>query len=233
MVSYAVFCWLLPKWKSVKALTKASRVWAYGAARVFGLKIKIYGNRKSVRGLVVSNHLSYVDILLLGSIFPLRFSSKSDVAKWPILGWVFRASRPIWVNRSSKQASLNIMKEFSETIKNGINLIAFPEGTTSSGKSDLYPFKSTAFEAAIHENIPIYPLLIVYEQDIISWARDDYTPFFIHVWRVLQLFQIRAELHILETVAPQEGESRKVLCRNIYDIMNKKYREIISLKNRG
>ena len=233
VASYAVLCWVLPKWKSVKALTAASRVWAYGAARIFGLKIKICGSRKSVRGLVVSNHLSYVDILLLGSIFPLRFAPKSDVAKWPILGWILGSSRPIWVNRSSKHASLNTMKEFSETVKNGVNLIAFPEGTTSDGKGDLFPFKSTTFEAAMHGNVPICPVLIVYKQDNISWAMDDHTPLLIHVWRVLQLFQIRAELHILEPVVPPDGGRRKELCRDVYNIMNERYREIISSKSRN
>lgn len=226
IASYAMLCWLLPKWKSVKALTTASKMWAYGAAGIFGLKIKICGNTKSVHGLVVSNHLSYVDILLLGSIFPLRFAPKSDVAKWPILGWILGSSRPIWVNRRSKQASLNTMNEFSETVKNSINLITFPEGTTSNGKGDLVPFKSTTFEAAIHGNVPVCPVLIVYEQDNISWAVDDHTPLLVHVWRVLQLPQIRAELHILEPVIPQEGKHRKELCRNVYNTMNERYKEI-------
>jgi 1-acyl-sn-glycerol-3-phosphate acyltransferase len=233
IASYAMLCWLLPKWKSVKALAVASKIWAYGAARIFGLKIKISGNRKSVHGLVVSNHLSYVDILLLGSIFPLRFAPKSDVAKWPILGWILGSSRPIWVDRSSKYASLNTMKEFSETVKNDINLIAFPEGTTSDGKSDLFPFKSTTFEAAMQGNVPICPVLIVYEQDNISWAIDNHTPLLIHAWRVLQLFQIRAELHILKPVVPPEGGRRKEFCRDVYNIMNERYREIISLKNKS
>ena len=232
VASYAMFCWVLPKWKSVKALTAVSQIWAYGAGRIFGLKIKIYGSRRSVHGLVVSNHMSYVDILLLGSIFPLRFAPKSDVAKWPILGWILGSSRPIWVDRSSKYASLNTMKEFSETVKNGINLIAFPEGTTSDGKGELFPFKSTPFEAAIHGNVPICPVLIVYEQDNISWARDDNTPLIIHVWKVLQMFQIKAELHILKPVMPPAGGRRKELCKDVYNIMNERYIEIISQKNK-
>ena len=232
IASCAMLCWLLPKWKSIRALTVAAEVWAYGSARIFGLKIKIYGNRKSVHGLVVSNHLSYVDILLLGSIFPLRFAPKSDVAKWPILGWILGTSRPIWVDRSSKQASIDTMKKFAETVINGINLIAFPEGTTSDGKGNLFSFKSTTFEAAMYGNVPVCPVLIVYEQDNISWAVDDHTPILIHIWRVLLLLQIRAELHILEPIIPADGGRRKEFCKDVYTIMNERYREIISLKNK-
>lgn len=232
VASYAVFCRLLPKWKSIKVLTVAAEVWAYGAARIFGLKVKIYGDRRSVHGLVVSNHQSHVDIFLLGSIFPLRFAPKSDVAKWPLLGWIIRTSRPIWVNRSSKQSSLDTMNEFAQTVKHGINLIAFPEGTTSNGKGDLFPFKSTTFEAAMHGNVPVCPVLIVYENDSVPWALEDPTPFFVHALRVFQMFQIKAELHILDPVLPKEGENRKEFCREVYDIMNERYREIIFLKNK-
>ena len=126
-------------WVSIRILSHCAKLWAKGSAVVFGLKIKIHGDTKNHAGLIVSNHVSYIDIFLLGSVFPLRYAPKDDIKNWPVLGWGLGLSKPIWINRSAKQSAKKVLHDFKNTIENGINLITFPEGTTSSGENRFTP----------------------------------------------------------------------------------------------
>lgn len=216
-------------WHSVKILSHLARLWTRGEALIFGLKIKIHGNAKGHTGLIVSNHVSYMDIFLLGSVFPLRYAPKDDIRTWPILGWALGLSKPIWINRSSKHSATKVLHDFKNTIANGINLITFPEGTTSSGKTDLLPFKSTTFEAAISGGFSVYPVILKYEDDSIAWYGDG-DPLLIHAWKVLSKRRINADLYILDPIVPEKNANRKDFCSLVYQEMNDCFIEILDKK---
>lgn len=216
-------------WRSVKILSHCAQIWAKGNAFIFGLKIKVHGDAKGHTGLIVSNHVSYMDIFLLGSVFPLRYAPKDDIKSWPIIGWGLGLSKPIWINRSSKHAATKVLTDFKNTIANGINLITFPEGTTSSGKTDLLPFKSTTFEAALSGGFPVCPVLLKYEDDSIAWYGDG-DPLLIHAWKVLSKKEIKANLYILDTISPGEITHRKEFCSAVYEIMNENFVNILGQK---
>ena len=158
-------CQLKSGWKGITEISRFTHLWNKGSARIVNLRVKICGDIPAVAGgLVVSNHLSYVDIITHGSVLPLRYSPKTDIAKWPLLGWYIGLSRPIWINRDSKHASKKILRDFAKTMNKGMYLIVYPEGTSTDGKSGVLPFKSTPFEAAIAGNAPIIPVLTRYKQ---------------------------------------------------------------------
>lgn len=217
-------------WTSIKILSHCAQIWAKGNAFIFGLKVEIHGNHKDHGGLIVSNHVSYMDIFLLGSVFPLRYAPKDDIKNWPILGWALGLSKPIWINRSSKHSAMKVLNAFKHTIANGINLIAFPEGTTSSGKTDLLQFKSTAFEAAINGCFSVYPVLLKYEDDSIAWYGDG-DSLLVHAWKVLSKRQIKADLYILAPIKPEKKANRKAFCALVYEEMNDKFIKILDKKS--
>lgn len=206
-----------------------AKLWARGEAFIFGIKVKIHGDAKGHTGLIVSNHVSYMDILLLGSIFPLRYAPKDDIKSWPVLGWGLGLSKPIWIKRSSKHSAVKVLTDFKNTIDNGINLIAFPEGTTSSGKTDLIPFKSTTFEAAISGGFSVYPVLLKYEDDGVAWYGDG-DSLLVHAWKVLCKRQIKADLYILDPILPDKNTNRKDFCAAVYEIMNENFIKILDKK---
>jgi lyso-ornithine lipid O-acyltransferase len=210
---------------ATRRLSKAAKLWGNGLSKIMNIKIKIHGNTDKVNGLIVSNHLSYIDILVTVTVFPLRFTPKSEIAKWPLLGWFFRCSKPIWIDRKSRQSAQKTLNEFINTLQNNINLIIFPEGTTTDGKSELLPFKSTTFEAAVRSNLPVYPILIHYKEDpnnTICWYGDVHL--LGHLWKVFGMKKIEAEVRILDPISPL-SENRKTFSYKVYEIMDTEYRK--------
>ena len=211
--------------KAAKRLSKAARVWGAGLSAILNVKINVHGDINKVKGLIVSNHLSYMDILVTGSVFPLRFTPKIEISKWPFLGWFIGISEPIWIDRNSRQSSKKTLDEFIDTLKNEINLIIFPEGTTTDGKVELLPFKSTTFEAAAKGQLPIYPILLHYKEDndhLISWFGD--ATLLPHVWKVIGMKKIEAEVHILDPIT-SHGKNRKDFSLAAHEAMNTEYKK--------
>ncbi|OGV37031.1 MAG: hypothetical protein A2X48_04250 [Lentisphaerae bacterium GWF2_49_21] len=215
-------------WNGIRRVTRITRLWGYGNARIIGIKLKVHGDPGKVRGgIIIANHQSYIDILVHASIFPIRFAPKAEIASWPVLGWVLGVSRPIWVNRESKQSSHGTLIEYRETLEHGINLIIYPEGTTSDGKG-LLPFKSTPFEAVSSGEFKIFPILVKYVQDLgeptVCWYGDMTFP--PHCWQILGRKSIEAEVYILDPI-PAEGRNRKELAVFVHDYMAEEYRKIL------
>lgn len=217
-------------WEKVSKISRCTQKWGKGIANIIGIDIRIHGNVADADGvLIVSNHCGYLDILIEAAAFPIRFMPKKDIQKWPFLGWYLGLSMPIWVNRKSKQQSLEVMKACRDTLLNGINVLIYPEGTTTDGKSGILPFKSTAFEAVCHHDIPILPVLVLYypHQDGFQsqWFGDD--RLIPHVWQIIGYRRTVIEIHILPKVRPQ-GENRKELAVRIHNLMEKTYNQLKS-----
>lgn len=214
-------------WGGIKRVTKISRLWGWGISKIIGMKIKVYGDPGNIEGgIIVANHQSYLDIIAHASVFNIRFAPKKEIASWPVLGWVLAISRPIWVNRESKQSSHKTLAEYRETLEHGINLIVYPEGTSSDG-AGILPFKSTPFEAVSSGNFKIYPVLIRYirkpGESTLCWYGDmTLAP---HCWETLGRPSINVEIHILAPLLP-EGRNRKELAGFVHDYMQGKYSEL-------
>ena len=211
-------------WKGIKRVSYITRLWNKGIARIINLRVMVSGDiPRAPGGLVISNHLSYLDIVTYGSVLPFRYTPKTDIKKWPILGWYIGLSFPIWVNRRSKQASKRASRAYAKTLKHGMYLIVFPEGTTTDGKSGILPFKSTPFEAAIMGNAPIIPVIVKYKKvpgrPTVCWYGD--MTLLPHIWQVLKFPSIEAELHFLKPILPS-GRSRKELASYVHGVMSRK-----------
>jgi 1-acyl-sn-glycerol-3-phosphate acyltransferase len=214
-------------WTGVKRISRFTHLWSKGIAKIVNLRVKVCGEIPSFTGgLVVSNHLSYLDIITHGSVLPLRYSPKADIAKWPILGPYIGLSRPIWTDRESRRSSIKTLRAFAKTMKHGMHLIVYPEGTSTDGRRGILPFKSTSFEAAIIGNAPILPVLINYKEasgsQPICWYGD--MTLLPHVWGLLRRRSIEARLRFLPPIYP-EGRSRKELASFVHDIMAREYRK--------
>ena len=227
MLFYGLYLFTVYR-KPAKNFAIGARVWGSGIAKIINLTVNVHGDINQVSGLVVSNHLSYIDILAFASILPLRFAPKSDLATWPVIGWFLTMSRPIWVNRSSRQASVRTMNEFLETLKLGMSVVVFPEGTSTDGKHGVLPFKSTPFESAVVGGFMVNPVLIQYEEKeggIVSWYGD--MTFLPHAWSILGRRRICAHVYILPKVSP-DGLNRKDLAKKTYELLKEEYTRINS-----
>jgi 1-acyl-sn-glycerol-3-phosphate acyltransferase len=115
-------------------------------------------------GLIVSNHLSYLDILVMSAAVPCVFVSKAEVEQWPIFGRYARWAGGVFVRRHDQEDAARANASVAEALKIGVPVVLFPEGTTTDGQSVLR-FHSTMLQPAIDAGALVTPCSIRYELD--------------------------------------------------------------------
>ena len=119
-----------------------------GLLRLFGVRIALQGRLAKERPLLIAaNHLSWLDIVVLGSIAPLSFVAKAEMASWPLFGQLAKLQRTVFVRRDDRRSSGHQANAVAERMTAREIMVLFPEGTTSDGNG-LLPFKTPLFEAA-------------------------------------------------------------------------------------
>ncbi len=168
-------------------------------------------------GLIVSNHLSYVDILVFSAAMGCSFVSKAEVRDWPLFGPFAKLSGTVFVWRHSAADSARAYRDLTECLKTGHPVTVFPEGTTTDG-SHILPFRSTMFQAAIDARVPITAACIGYEledgsvaDDICFWGDHQALP---HAMNLFSKRRIECHLRFDEAL-PQEGD-RKDMAKRAY-----------------
>lgn len=124
--------------------------------------------------LVVSNHLSYLDILVIASVMPSVFVSSVEVRAEAFLGFLARCGGTLFIERRNKSSLKQEIGAITGALKEGLNVVIFPEGTTSNGESVL-PFKKSLMETAFLSRCNVLPVCIQYcdENDKLSGPRND------------------------------------------------------------
>lgn len=136
--------------------------WARFALWVAGFHVSSEGTAPRVPFLLVSNHLTYMDILVLWSRIDTYFLAKSELGSWPLLGPIIRAAGTLFINRSRRADVLPAIEKVKDRLALGNGVVFFPEGTSSSG-GKLLDFKSSLFEVALHTGLPVHVACLHYE----------------------------------------------------------------------
>lgn len=134
------------------------------AFRILGLPVEHQGAPMTEPGIIVANHSTWLDIFALNAGGPLYFVSKAEVARWPGIGWLARATGTVFVNRERREARAQT-SVFEARLAAGHRLLLFPEGTSSDGQRVL-PFKPTLFAAVFSPVLPglsVQPVSVVYD----------------------------------------------------------------------
>jgi 1-acyl-sn-glycerol-3-phosphate acyltransferase len=154
----------------------------------------VYQGLPPRNALLVANHLSYLDILVLSAITPCIFVAKQEVASWPVFGRMARLSGTIFVDRSRRGDVHSVAAQISEAVQLGTVVVIFPEGGSSNGRTVL-PFHSSLLEPAVELQLPLSPAHISYslrdgdpETDIAYWGDMTMAP---HLIRLLSRNGIR------------------------------------------
>lgn len=159
-------------------------------ARFLGLKITIVGKPYTDKpNLIVSNHISWMDIPAIGASLPMAFVAKSDIAKWPIVGFMAGLQKTIFVNRKRRTDSARTSREMGQRLARGEAVVLFAEGTSDIG-THVLPFRSALVGATQEamafsgtEEMVIQPMTIAYtrldgmplgrtERSLIAWVGD-------------------------------------------------------------
>ena len=184
--------------------------------RVFASSVDVAGPLPNT-GLLVSNHLGYLDILVLSSLTPVVFVSKYEVRHWPILGWFSRLSGTLYIRRERRSDVARTSEEIRNVMREEHLVVLFPEGTSSDGRQVL-PFKSSLLEPATGNDHQLFAAHIAYaishgslENDVCYWGD---MAFFPHAVKLLTRPRVAASVRFSRV---QAGEaSRKDLARQLH-----------------
>lgn len=129
--------------------------WARGMLKRLGIELEVVGApARNESLLLVSNHISWLDIVALHAACYCRFVSKADVARWALLGTLASGAGTLYVKRDSRRDAMRLVHRMAEALKDGDIIAVFPEGTTGDGSSVL-PFHSSLLQAAITAGAPV------------------------------------------------------------------------------
>ncbi len=195
-------------------------LWLQGASRrvlrALGIKIRICGHASS-QGLVVANHLSYLDIAIISTAMPCFFVSKTEVRRWPYFGWAARTGGTIFIDRSSRASAARAGQEIFERLELPIPVLLFPEGTSTDG-SQVLRFHPSLFEPAVAAAAPVTAAAVRYvfedgrnEQEL-CWFGD--SPFLPHLWKALGTAGFSAEIRFAE---PRMYPDRRTAAKTTHD----------------
>lgn len=202
---------------------------------IFGVRVSLQGVPRDLKaGFVVCNHTSYLDIPVLGSVLLAVFVSKHEVRRWPLIGWLASLAGTIYVNRESKRDALKVLEEIREAIADGVDVIVFPEGTTTDGL-EMKSFKSTLFDAPAALGVPVLPVSIRYtcidgekigdaDMGAVAWHGDQ--ALLPHMWRLLGRRRIEAAVYLNASITCPASETarsqvRKDLARRTQEEIKK------------
>ena len=161
--------------------------------------------RLSVRGtppkepcLLVANHMSYFDPLIVASHVPCTVVAKSEIGSWPCVGDVARRLGILMLQRGCGMSGARVLREAMRALERGVSVLVFPEGTTTTGDRVL-PFRRGAFGAAALAGVPIVPVALKYACASTAWVGDDM--FLPHYMRTIAKPYTRVSVDFLEPLA--------------------------------
>jgi 1-acyl-sn-glycerol-3-phosphate acyltransferase len=199
-------------------------LWARACLKVLALNInvhRLHQDLHSTRSLIVCNHQSYLDVVVIASVFPALFVAKTEVSRWPLFGWLSRLGGTIFVNREDARSGVSAAYRVSRALRDGVAVQVFPESTTSDG-STVLPFHGLFFASALRSQASVLPLTIQFQSvngrpmdraalDTVCWYGD--MNFALHFWNLLKIESAEVALIINEPIKPERAQKANVLAR--------------------
>ena len=210
--------------------TRIFHAWGRAMARLLGMRIEVEGRPPEPPFVLVSNHLGYVDVILLASCLRCVFVSKAEVRDWPVVGRLCASVDTLFIQRESKRDIPRVVQSIEEVLAGGRGVVLFPEGTSSGGDAVLR-FRPALLEAAARAELPVHCAAIGYRtppghavaSEVVCWWRD--MPFASHVWKLLALPGFDARICFSsETVRDSD---RKVLADRLQREVERQLRTVI------
>ncbi len=171
--------------------------------------------------LFVANHVSWLDILAINAVRPLRFVSKADIRSWPLLGWLTACGGTLFIERTRTRDALRVLHLVADALKAGEQVAVFPEGTTSEGCGVL-PFHANLLQAAIVAQAPVQPIALRYAdaQEPISSAAAYVgdTTLLESLWAVVSTTDLTVQVDFLTPLSSANLERRALAARLSADI---------------
>jgi 1-acyl-sn-glycerol-3-phosphate acyltransferase len=200
-------------WKLFGARSIWPQLFLAYVSRCCGIRVRVEGMPLREKVLVVANHVSWLDILVLGGAAPVHFVARHDVEGWPAVGWAADLNDTIYVARDIRSTVKGQADSLRQALGEGRAVALFPEGTTEAGR-ELLPFRASLFASLfpVLEGVRVQPVAIDYGDsfDAVSWVGDEgYT---LNARRILSRpGTMLVIVRFLAPIDPAEAGDRKVL----------------------
>lgn len=232
-ISFFIYIFCFNENFRLKAKIKTTHLFSWLFLKLCGITVYHKELNKSIskNSLIVSNHLSYLDMVLISSITPVLFVATVEVKETPILGLFARCGGTIFIERRKITSLRKDIMQIKHYLSRGFTILLFPEGTTSSGDTIL-PFKSSLFNAVIDDNIIIENICIKYisvdntllnekNRDFIFYYGD--MTFWTHFIKLLGIKKLNVEIYKAGTLNSKDFSSRKDLVSQSHKLITEKY----------
>jgi len=190
----------------------AVQQWAQGVLRIMGIGLQVHGRAHAGPVLLVANHISWLDIVVLLAARYCRFVAKSEIKAWPLVGPLATAAGTLYIERASSRDALRVVHHMAERLQAGDVLAVFPEGTTGDGV-DVLPFHANLLQAAIAAQAPAQAVGLRF---VDAWGQPSFAPcytaddtFVASVWRTLCAGGLVVHVAFAAPDPPQ-GRNRRV-----------------------
>lgn len=236
-VSFLVDLLVFKERTKLYLFSRISSLYLRAALLVLGVRVRVRNvsrlkDRKS-NYFIISNHLSYIDIFALYSLSPSLFVANAELKDSFLLGSIVRYSGGVFVERRNRAKLLRDITNITNMLDMGLNVVIFPEGTTSDGER-VMPFKTSFLGAAAETGADVLPVCIKYteinsrgvdkENGHLVYFYGDIT-FFEHFFRLLNQRSVTVELTELDTIDSRSGLDRKELAEKAFRRINEAYSE--------
>lgn len=184
--------------------------WSRQLVGILGVRIVATGGHLP-SGLVVANHISFLDIFVINAVAPAAFVSKDEVRDWPVIGWLCTHTETLFLARGSRAGAQKARETIVEELHRGSRIAVFPEGTSTRGDS-LLPFHSALFQSALDAESNVIPLALRYTNR--SGQRDDAAAYVDDIsliecfWAIACASGLQAHIEILPSLDGCSGDRR-------------------------
>jgi 1-acyl-sn-glycerol-3-phosphate acyltransferase len=184
--------------------------------QVHGVDLRSSGPQPGGPAILVANHLSYLDPLVVSAVVPCVAIAKGETHQWPIIGRGLRALGVLFVQRGDAYSGAMTLRRAWSALSEGATVLNFPEGTTSDGTS-VGPFQRGIFGLSRLAGVPIVPVRITYDDPRVPWfGRDRFAP---HYWRLAGSQGVVARVRLGEPIVPRPTDDAAALARRAREII--------------
>lgn len=203
------------------------RWWHHQLLRILQIRLRYYGQFNQP-GLIVANHISWLDIPIIGSLLPVRMLAKAELRHWPILGWLFRGAGTLFIQRGAQASQLR--DELQQVLLQQQSLLFFPEGTSSNGLQVLH-FHPRLFGCLPPAPVPLYAICLHYPSaerpnPTVPYIGND--RFIDSLLTICAAPGIDVEVHICPELKTEQ-RSRKELARDAWQQIDQQLQHCLQL----
>ncbi len=236
--SAIVFALVPGHWRRRKVISHLIHFYSRLSVKVMQVKVRpeSLAYRPQTNCLLVSNHLSYIDLLVIGSQMPCVFVTSREIKEAPGLGLIVTLAGCLFVERRNKESLQSEIQEVTEGLNQGLNIVIFPEATSTNGDSVLR-FRKPLFSAAVSAGKPVLPVCINYlrvnggpvtieNRDQICWYGE--MTFIDHLWNFLKHHEVLVQIYLRPRLTPQAYPSSEKLAEYSHFLVDMVFQKFLS-----